>query len=196
MNKIFSALTECAAEAGRVARGVRPDQLSGPTPCAEFDVRALVNHWVLYSSHGLECRALRRPIPDELTDRDFTAVADWAEEYTAQLDRAVRAWSEPTVWEGEIDLGWATMPAAGVAGMLLAELALHGWDVATATGQEFRVSEGSAVIIGEIVAASAEEYRAYSMFAAAVEIADSADPFSRYVAASGRNPQWAAGIRA
>ncbi|MBF6353602.1 TIGR03086 family protein [Nocardia higoensis] len=167
-----------------------------PRVSASQHVRALVNHWVLYSSHGLECRAQRRPIPDKLTERDFTDAADWAEEYVAQLDRAVRAWSEPAVWEGEIDLGWATMPAADVAGMLLAELALHGWDVAAATGQEFRVSEGSAVTLGEIVAASAEEYRAYSMFAAAVEIEGGADPFSRYVAASGRNPQWAAGIRA
>ncbi|MFE3258130.1 TIGR03086 family metal-binding protein [Nocardia sp. NPDC059091] len=196
MNKILSAMTECAAEAGRVARGVRPEQLPAPTPCTEFDVRTLINHWVLYSAYGLECRALRRAIPDDLSGRDFTATADWAEKYAAQLDRAVQAWSEPAVWEGEIDLGWSSMPASDVAGMLLAELALHGWDVAAATGQEFRISASAATTIGEIIDSSAEEYRSYGMFVAAVEVADDAEPFVRAVAASGRNPQWAAGIRA
>ncbi|MET8428276.1 TIGR03086 family metal-binding protein [Nocardia sp. NPDC004860] len=196
MNKILSAMTECAAEAGRVARGVRPEQLSAPTPCTEFDVRTLINHWVLYSAYGLECRARRRAIPDDLSARDFTATADWAEEYAAQLDRAVQAWSEPAVWEGEIDLGWASTPASDVAGMLLAELALHGWDVAAATGQEFRISASAATTIAEIVDSSAEEYRSYGMFVTAVEVADGTEPFVRAVAASGRNPQWTASIRA
>lgn len=179
-----------------MARGVRPEQLSAPTPCTEFDVRTLINHWVLYSSYGLECRARRRAIPDDLSGRDFTATADWAEEYAAQLDRAVQAWAEPAVWEGEIDLGWSSVPASDVAGMLLAELALHGWDVAAATGQEFRISTAAATTIAEIIDSSAKEYRSYGMFVAAVEVADDAEPFVRAVAASGRNPQWATSIRA
>ncbi|WP_327146083.1 TIGR03086 family metal-binding protein [Nocardia sp. NBC_01327] len=195
MNKILSALTECAAEAARVAREIRPGQLSGPTPCTEFDTRALINHWVLYSSYGLECRALRQAIPDELTDRDFTAVPDWAEEFAAQLDRALHAWSDPAVWEGDIDLGWATTPAADVAGMLLLELALHGWDVAAATGLRYRVSESSAATIQQIIDVSGKEYREYEMFGAAVDVADTADPWTRAVAASGRDPQWASTIR-
>ncbi|MFJ4657530.1 TIGR03086 family metal-binding protein [Nocardia sp. NPDC088792] len=196
MNKIFSAMTECAAEAGRVAQGVRSDLLSGPTPCAEFDVRALINHWVLYSSYGLECRAQRRPLPDELTERDFTTASDWAEQFAAQLDRALKAWSDPATWEGDIDLGWATTPAAEVAAMLLLELALHGWDVAMATGQQYRISEPSASTIKEIVDGNAEGYREYEMFGAAVEVADSTDPFTRAVAASGRDPHWAPAVRA
>ena len=35
-----------AAEAARIARSVRPEQLDGPTPCAEFDTRALVKHYL------------------------------------------------------------------------------------------------------------------------------------------------------
>ncbi|MFD0854388.1 TIGR03086 family protein, partial [Actinomadura adrarensis] len=65
---------------------MKKDCLDDPTPCAEFDLRTLVNHWVLFTSHGLEHRALRRPIPDELTGRDFTADPEWAEAYAAQLD--------------------------------------------------------------------------------------------------------------
>lgn len=188
MNKTFSAMSEAAAEAVRVAKGVGAEPLSGPTPCPEYDLRALLNHWVLYSSYGLECRALRQPIPDELTDHDFTAPEDWVEQFATQLDKALRSWSDPTVWEGDIDLGYASTPAAGVAGMLLAELALHGWDVAVATGQDFRLSAESGATLLEIVNASAEEYRSYKMFAPAVESSGNPDPFLLAVAASGRNP--------
>lgn len=138
-------MTECAAEAARVARAVRPAQLdSSATPCAGWGVRGLVNHWVLYTSHGMEHRALRTEIPEELTTRDFTADADWAERYAAQLDRAVAAWSDPAVWEGTIGEGDSASPAADTAEMLIMETALHGWDVARATGQEFRLSDGTA----------------------------------------------------
>ncbi|RJO70167.1 TIGR03086 family protein [Nocardia panacis] len=188
-------MKECAAEAARVARGVGADQLSMPTPCTEFDLRALVNHWVLHSSYGLECRALRRSIPEELRDRDFTTDPEWAEAYAAQLDRAVHAWTDPGVWEGEIDLSGTSTPAPVVATMLLPELALHGWDVAVATGQKFRMSAASAATLQQIIDSGAQRYRAYDMFAQAVAWTDGTDPFLRVVAASGRNPHWASSIR-
>ncbi|MTE16678.1 hypothetical protein [Nocardia aurantiaca] len=60
----------------------------------------------------------------------------------------------------------------------------------------FRIRAPAAATIAEIIDSNSEEYHAYGMFAAAVEVAENADPFLRAVAASGRNPQWAAGIRA
>lgn len=103
-------MIECAAEAARVARGVGAAQLDDRTHCPDWDVRAMVNHWVLYTSHGMEHRALRKQLSEELTARDFTADPDWAQAYAAQLDRAVAAWADPAVWEGEVDLGMAKMP--------------------------------------------------------------------------------------
>ncbi|MEU1367896.1 TIGR03086 family metal-binding protein [Streptomyces sp. NPDC005803] len=186
-------MTECAAEAARVARAVRAEQLDIPvTPCAGWDVRGLVNHWVLYTSHGMEHRALRTEIPQELTTRDFTADADWAEQYAAQLDRAVAAWSDPAVWEGTIGDGASASPAADTAAMLIEETALHGWDVARATGQEFRLSDGAAAHVLGIVEKTAALYRQYEGFAEEVAVGAEADAFTRAVALSGRDPQWTA----
>ena len=183
-------MKECAAEAARVARGVRPERLSDPTPCTEFDLRALVNHWVLYTSHGLECRALRRPIPEPLAGRDFTADPDWAQQYAAQLDRAVAAWADPAVWEGEVDLGFAVTPATTIASLLIKEMAVHGWDVAVATGQRFEVSAGTAAFLLRVVEEGAEMYRRYDGFADPVPVADEASDFERALAVSGRDPRW------
>ncbi|MEU1041208.1 TIGR03086 family metal-binding protein [Streptomyces sp. NPDC005907] len=182
-------LAECAAEAARVARGVTPAQLAGPTHCVGWDVRALVNHWVLYTSYGLEHRALRKPLPEELTGRDFTADPDWAGAYAAQLDRAVAAWDDPAVWEGDVDLGMATMPAAELAPMIVKETAVHGWDVAVSTGQEFRVPEGAARLVLDVVERHGELYRRYDGFADPVAVPDDAPVFERALAASGRDPR-------
>ncbi|MEU6648328.1 TIGR03086 family metal-binding protein [Streptomyces sp. NPDC046900] len=182
-------MVECAAEAARVARGVGAEHLPEPTHCPAWDVRALVNHWVLYSSHGLEHRALRTPIPDELTARDFTADPGWAQSYAEQLDRAVAAWDDPAVWEGEVDLGMGKMPAAELAAMIVKEMAVHGWDVATATGQEFRVSEGAGRLVLEVVETHGDLYRQYDGFADPVPVPDDAPVFERALAASGRDPR-------
>jgi uncharacterized protein (TIGR03086 family) len=183
-------LAESAAEAARVARGVTAGQLPAPTPCAEFDARTLINHWVLYTSHGLEHRARREQMRDELQNRDFTADPAWADAYAAQLDRAVAAWADPAVWEGEVDLGGTAMPAPAIASMILKEMVVHGWDVATATGQEFHCSEEVAKMVLGVVEEYAEIYRQYKGFAEPVAVPDGASAFDRALALSGRNPHW------
>jgi uncharacterized protein (TIGR03083 family) len=40
------ALAYQSATLSELIAGVRPDQLGHPTPCGEWDVRALINHFV------------------------------------------------------------------------------------------------------------------------------------------------------
>ncbi|NKQ24262.1 TIGR03086 family metal-binding protein [Streptomyces galbus] len=188
LNDTHRYLSECATEAARVAHGVPADRLDEPTHCPDWDVRALVNHWVLYTSHGLEHRALRTPLPEELVARDFTADPHWAAAYAAQLGRAVAAWSDPAAWEGEVDLGMASMPADELAGMLVKELAVHGWDVAVSTGQHFTVSEEVGRFVLDVVVKHGEIYRQYDGFADPVPVAPDAPAFERALAESGREP--------
>lgn len=192
---LYPYLTACAAEAARVARGVATAQLGDPTQLPDWDVRALVNHWVLYTSHGLEHRALRKELPEELTSRDFTAAPDWAAGYAAQLDRAVAAWGDPVVWEGEMDLGMIALPAAELASLIVTETAVHSWDVAAATGQEFSVSEGAARLVLDVVVTHGDLYRRYDGFADPVPVPDDAPVFERALAASGRDPRTARAVR-
>lgn len=185
-------MVECAAEAARVARGVTAEQLALPTHCPGWDVRALVNHWVLYTSHGLEHRALRKPLPEELTKRDFAADPDWADAYAAQLDRAVTAWADPALWEGEIDLGMGPLPAADLAGMIIKEMAVHGWDVATTTGQKFHISDEAAHFVLDVIETHGDLYHQYDGFADPVPVPDDASVLDRALAPSGRDPRLAA----
>jgi uncharacterized protein (TIGR03086 family) len=147
---------------------------------------------VLWTSHGLEHRALRKQLPDELMNHDFAADPAWAQGYAAQLDQALAAWAEPSAWEGEIDLGGTAMPAAAVAGLFLAELALHGWDLARATGQEYRCSEESAAAVLTVVRENAEIFRQFQGFAEPVPVTDGAPAFEQALGLSGRDLNWVA----
>ncbi|KQX55854.1 MULTISPECIES: TIGR03086 family metal-binding protein [unclassified Streptomyces] len=189
MNETHSHLTVCAAEASRVARAVTAEQLAAPSVCSGWTVGELADHLVLYSAHGLEHRALRTELPEETVKRSFVAEDGWAEAYAAQLDRALAAWERPEAWEGEISLGSDGVPATAIAAMLVLELALHGWDLARSTGQDFDVPEDTAVFVLGVVEENATIYRQYEGFAAVVDVPDDAPAFTRALAVSGRNPK-------
>ncbi|MFF2186907.1 TIGR03086 family metal-binding protein [Streptomyces sp. NPDC058155] len=185
-------MRECAAEAARIADHVPAGRLPDRTPSADWDVRTLANHLVLYTSHGLEHRALRTEMPGTLTARDFTSDADWPERYRVALDRAVAAWADPAVWEGEIGEGPGATPAVSVGTLMTLEMALHGWELARATGQEFRLSEETAAFVLGVVDEYAEMYRKYDGFADPVPLPATAGTFDRALATSGRDPGWTA----
>jgi uncharacterized protein (TIGR03086 family) len=86
-------------------------------------------------------------------------------------------------------MGNAT-PAADVGAMLLMETALHGWDVARATGQEFNADDTTAAALLHIVQAQAELFRQYHGFADAIEPPPDATVFERALTLSGRDPGW------
>ncbi|WP_031063869.1 TIGR03086 family metal-binding protein [Streptomyces sp. NRRL WC-3742] len=199
VHPLHPVLARAAAVAAEVAAAVPADHpMDAPTPCTEFDTRTLINHWVLYTSHGLEHRARRTELPAELIARDFTADADWRTAYAAQLERAVAAWEAPAAWEGKVDLGGSPFPALGIARMLLLELMLHAWDVARATGVTVgagvgvtvTVDEELAELVREIAQENAEMFRQYQGFAEEVALPDSASAWDRALAVSGRDPHW------
>jgi uncharacterized protein (TIGR03086 family) len=187
---LYDRLAEAAGEAARIARGAAGAPLDSPTPDADWDLRALVDHWVLYSAHGLERRARREPIPDELAARDFAADPDWPEQYAAQLDRALAAWRDPAAWAGDIDLGGMTAPAETVAGMLVKELVVHGWDVARATGQEVRVPDETAQLVLDLVVEHGDLFRQYGGFADELPVGEGTPTLDRALRLSGRDPRW------
>jgi len=184
-------MAAAAAEAARVVNAVPADQeLAGPTPCGDWDLRTLLNHTILWTSYSAERRAHGESVADELMSKDFTADPGFRKDYEAQLDRAVRAWSDPSTWEGDIGVMGDATPAADVAAMLIMELALHGWDVARATGQDYTCDEAVAQALIQTVEAQAELFRKYQGFADAVTVPADASTFDRALALSGRDPQW------
>lgn len=181
-------LTDAADAAARVVAGVGPAQLALPTPCTEWDVRALVNHVIVWTAHSMEARAHGGSVGPEVAERDFAAEPGFAAAYRAQLDRALAAWADPAVWDKELPVMGNPTPAADIAALNLAEMVLHGWDLAVATGQPFTVPGPVAEAAREAVAANAELFRQYKGFADPVPAPPGASALDQALAASGRDP--------
>src|SRR5580693_365452 len=183
-------MTDAADAAARTVGNVHESQLGRPTPCDDWDVRTLLNHLILWTSYSLEARAHGESVGQDLIDRDFAADPGFAAGYRAQLDRALTAWSDPATWEGSLNVMGSPMPAADVAALNIAEMVLHGWDLAAATGQAYTVSEPAAAAAMRAVAANAELFRQYKGFAEPVEVPASASVLDQVLASSGRDPAW------
>jgi uncharacterized protein (TIGR03086 family) len=187
---LHAEMTDAADAAARTVANLDASQFGRPTPCTEWDVRALLNHLVLWTSYSLEARAHGESVGQDLMDRDFAADPGFAAGYRAQLDRALTAWAEPSTWEGSLNVMGSPTPAADVAALNLAEMVLHGWDLAAATGQAYTVSEPAAAAALVAVEANADLFRQYKGFAEPVEVPPTASALDRVLAVSGRDPAW------
>ncbi|MFI7602895.1 TIGR03086 family metal-binding protein [Actinoplanes sp. NPDC049681] len=117
-------LTAAAERVGRLIAGVKPDQWGDPTPCAGWDVQALVSHLVL--GNVVDVSALTaRP----MTFRSLQAGFD---ESAADLAAAFRA---PGALDRTVEVPFGRVSGAVALHLRLTELLVHGWDLALATGQ-------------------------------------------------------------
>jgi uncharacterized protein (TIGR03086 family) len=187
---LHAEMAAAAAQAARMVSGAPDAPEATDTPCADWDLRTLLNHTILWTSYSAERRAHGESVAQELMTKDFTAEPGYQADYAAQIGRAVQAWSDPKAWEGEIGVMGDATPAADVGAMLLMEMVLHGWDVAQATGQEYVCEDAVAKAVLQTVQAQAELFRKYEGFKDVVPVPDDAPAFDRALALSGRDPHW------
>lgn len=118
-----------------LAAGVPADRMDGPTPCDEFDVRALLGHLVttVRKVHGFARGADTSAVPHVSTGIADDALAT---AYAADADAACTAWSDDALLEVVVRAPWGEVPGRQVLWGHLNEALVHGWDLAVATGQD------------------------------------------------------------
>lgn len=184
-------MARAAAPVVQVVREIKPDQLGSPTPCAEYDVRELVNHLLVWGppQEGAARKEIVPPAGSE-ADLDLTG-GDWAGDLEAHIDRLVAAWSEPAAWTGVTHLGGPTeMPAALVGSMVAGELVVHGWDLARATGQHVEWDDDLVAHLLDEMGKTAELGREMGIFGPEVAVPATASTMDRLLALTGRDPGW------
>lgn len=192
--------------AGLVA-GVRDDQLSAPTPCAELTLGDLLDH-VDGLALAFTAAAAKTPLAadagrsdagqsdagpvDADTSADGTSGLDagWRSRIPQRLTRLAEAWREDAAWTGMTRAGGVDLPGEVAGVVALNEVLVHGWDVAAASGQPFTVEAGLAEAAYGFVQASAEESPEGSpgLFGPPVPVPDDAPLLDRLIGLSGRDP--------
>jgi uncharacterized protein (TIGR03086 family) len=134
-------LARACAGTRAILAGVRPGQLGAATPCASWDVRALINHFV--GAANWAAGAVRTGDGTPAADRDYAA-GDYLASYDAAVQAAVDAFGAPGALERPVRLPFGEFPGAFVLGIVVQDQFVHGWDLARATGQPADLDPGLA----------------------------------------------------
>ncbi|MGD3111396.1 TIGR03086 family metal-binding protein [Streptomyces sp. YGL11-2] len=134
MSQDIHLLDQALHHTTRLLGNVTPAQYGQPTPCDDFDVRALANH--LIAGNPYYVALAQGGAPDfSLFAQDHIGDRQPCDVYAQGAKTVLAAWRTAGALDRRMPL-----PDGGlgprVADIQLLEAVLHGWDLATATGQD------------------------------------------------------------
>jgi uncharacterized protein (TIGR03086 family) len=164
---------------------VAPGQWAAPTPCSDWDVRALVNHvvgeerWTVPLMKGWTIAEVGNTLDgDLLADDPYGAASSAAREAAVAARLTVE----------KVHLSYGDEEASEYLRQLAADHLIHGWDLAVAIGVPPRMDPELVDEVGTWFAQREELYRSAGI------IGDHLDGFTEptdaLLAASGRDPRW------
>jgi uncharacterized protein (TIGR03086 family) len=171
-----------------LVRGVRPDQLTLPTPCSELDVRALLAHLVATVNRaaavgrGADAGTVPWSVPQVPGD-------DWGSAYEEAIDDMWTVWRDGTDrLDRTVRAPFGEVPGRAALMAYTSETLVHGWDLAVATGQH---AEADPALVAPVLALMQrflppEPRGGHVPFAAPVPPRDGAGPTERLANWCGR----------
>ena len=171
--------------------GVGEGQWDAPTPCRDWDVRALVNHviyedvWTVPMMEGATISDVGDRFEGDLLGDDPVAAA------RAACDTATLAAASGVVAGRTVHLSFGDTPAEEYAYQLAADHIIHGWDLAAAIGADRTIDPELVGVLAAWFAEREELYRAAGVIGDRPSDAGSTDdPQAQLLIAFGRDPNW------
>ena len=170
-----------------IIAAVRTDQMDLPTPCSEWNVRHIINHHLKVAECTLSLLAgtgfvnpmdVDHPLPSEGAPAAFEAA-------TSAVLEAVKA---PGAAELVIETPIMAMTPDQLLMQVFADLMIHKWDLAKATGQDTAMDAGLAEICYNLMDSQIEGGRQMGMFGPAVVVREDASVQDKLLGLTGRNP--------
>jgi uncharacterized protein (TIGR03086 family) len=164
---------------------VQPGDLDAATPCASWDVSALVNHFV----------GTTRWWAANVTGEDATADVDYAAgDFVSAYDESIRiatsAFESEGVLEQTFRLDLGEFSGAMLLGLAATEQFTHGWDLARAIGHHTDLDpELATELLTQSKLAVTDAYRGpdgVALFGPATQAAAGASPADQLAAFLGR----------
>lgn len=166
--------------------GVGVDQWSLPTPCEDWDVRALVNHLVTGNEWAAELAA--GSTIDEVGDRlDGDVLGqDPLAAYDASAGRAAAVFRAPGALAAPCAVSYGPVPGEVYAGHRFLDTLLHGWDLAQATGQSTVLDPALVDAALAVLLPQADLLAGSGAFGNPTDPGEDAEPQVRLLALTGR----------
>jgi len=116
--------------ANSIISQITPAQFGLPTPCATWSVRDVIDH-IVVGQWRFAGKLGGQQVPDE----HDAAGEDPAAGFRASFAALNKVFDEPGFLDRTVQTPFGEGPAAQFIGIRTAELTLHAWDLAAATGQ-------------------------------------------------------------
>ena len=164
---------------GGVVAGITPDQLDNATPCAKFTVRGVLEHMIGGATmFAAAFRGEEAPAEPDVTDPLGA--------FGPCLGGLVAAISQPGALDRTVESPGGPMPARDFAQFIVLDGTVHGWDMATATGQDYDPDPALVELLLGFAGPALEGMRDGDTFAEATEAPPGATPIQRLAALTGR----------
>jgi uncharacterized protein (TIGR03086 family) len=147
------------------------------TPCDGWDVRTLMNH-MLQTQRYFIGSARGQEVAPPAGDPPALLGADPVADFRAARDQTIDVFGQDGVIE-------KTGPALGIA---FGDQLLHGWDLATATGQDTVMPNGLPEAAYELIHGSFSDDQRQGVFGPEIEVSPSATAQEKLLAYTGRDP--------
>lgn len=165
---------------------VGADQWHLTTPCADWDVRQLVNHvtgenaWVVPLLDG-------RTIGDVGNALDGDLLGDEPRQVWDERAAAARAAvSMEGALGGTVHVSFGDIPGSEYVSQIITDHIVHAWDLARAIGADEGLDPDLVLFALRFLEPQAEQWRAAGAFGPKVELAGDADVQARLLAIAGR----------
>jgi uncharacterized protein (TIGR03086 family) len=186
---------QALANANRIVALVTEEQLSLPTPCADWDLRTLLVH-MAGNNNGWAEAAEGKPA-DGATWDGAGLEDDPVGAYRKAADRVAAAFAANDVLARDFEVfGYGSVPGPNALGMHFIDYLVHGWDVAKAIGAEARLDPEACTAVLRIgerwPRGAASIWGPGAPFGYRVPVAADASPEARMLGFLGRSPSWPA----
>lgn len=175
----LTQLAQLSTPLGEVLAGLTAEDLDRPTPCADFTVRGVLEHMIGgATAFAAEYRGTTPAEPD------FTnPVAGLG----AALGDLVAAVNEPGALDATVAAPFGDVPGDVFARFIVLDGLVHGWDMATASGQTYQPPDELVAAVADFARGALDPLRDGQTFAAAVDPGPDATPIEQLAAYTGRS---------
>ena len=171
---------------GERVAGVAASQWGRSTPCAEWDVRALVNHVTgeqLWAPHLVAGETIEQ-VGDRYDGDVLGEDPVWTWQQAAPP--SVEAFAQPGALDRTVHLSYGDESCREYLTQMLTDTEVHGWDLAQATGQDESLQPAAAELLLAHWSERQAMVRGSGVFGDAVPADASADAATRLLALLGR----------
>lgn len=172
---------------GDLVDSIADDAWHRPTPCADWDVRALVNHVVgeqLWAPHllaGVTIAGVGDRYDGDVVGEDPKAT------WRAAIGPSMQAFEEADL-DGTVHLSYGDEKAEEYLVQMLTDAAVHGWDLARAIGADEAIDDETAALLLEHWTKLEALVRGSGVFGEKVEVPDGAPAKHKLLGLLGRTP--------